>query len=97
YQDRVAIQVHDPADNHLAVGRRDLDSGILVADDLAWLDDGFEQVAHAEAPRQTRQVRAHRSALVVEAVTDKALRLAEQPPAAIEVALRLQSPVHDRC
>ena len=74
----------------------DDDRLVLVADDLAGLDDRFEQVAHAEAADDAGQIGADRAAFVDEAMAGRAGHGAIELPAALEVAPALQAAFDDR-
>ena len=82
----VAVEVHDAAGDHAAVGRGDGDGAVLVADRLAGQDDRLQQVAGAEPAGDAREVGADAAALVVEAVAGEALGRGEEGPPAVEVA-----------
>src|SRR5438128_406872 len=82
---RRRMRVDNAARHDSAIGGRDNHRRVLVADYLARLDDGLEQVADAEAPRGERQIRSLGAALVIEAMAGKAQGFAEQAPAAVEI------------
>src|SRR5439155_26666658 len=68
----------------------DVDRFVLVADDFAGIDDGFEQVAHAEAADDTGEFRPNRAPFVDEAMASRAPHRAIKLPATLEVAFTLK-------
>ncbi len=55
--DRLAIVADDPADMRFARGGFHDHRLVLIADDLARIDDRFAQVLEREAPGQLREIR----------------------------------------
>ena len=87
----VGVDCHD-----VAVFLSDGDRPVLVADLLARLDNGFQQIADAEPARDARQIGTHRRAVVVEPMTGRAARRAEQLATAFEIAPAFQPALNGR-
>ena len=74
------------AGDHFAVDSYDDDGGVLVADDLIWIEDRFEDVGGTEPAGQCGELGADGAAFVDELVTSEAIGGGEHRAAAIEVA-----------
>lgn len=69
-----------------AIALREHDAAVLIADFLARIADGLQQIARAETPNDRGEIRIERAAFAAECVAGRATDRGKPPPALLDAA-----------